>query len=65
MSTVQPYIPTEAEKVEDWREWVLIQAGYPPDAAIALARHPDVDLHRAAELLARGCPADIALQIIT
>lgn len=56
--------PTEAERVEDWRELVLLRAGYPADDAIQLSRCPDVDVHVAVDLLAHGCPLETALKIL-
>jgi hypothetical protein len=69
MPTRIPELPADArserEKVEDWRESVLRDAGYPPDDAIDLARLPHVDLHQAVELLANGCDITIAVEILT
>lgn len=56
--------PTEQELVERWRAEELERAGYPPAAAAELAVRMDVDLHRAAELLQRGCTTELALQIL-
>lgn len=55
---------TEQEIVEAWRAEELERAGYPEQAAAELAMRPDVDLHRAVELLKRGCSTDLALQIL-
>jgi len=55
---------TEAERVLSWRLEELERAGYEPHAAFELAERTDVDLHRATELLAVGCPADTALRIL-
>jgi hypothetical protein len=44
---------------------VLIEAGYPPDDAIALAHNPTVDLHEAVAMLTNGCPTKTALEILT
>jgi hypothetical protein len=55
---------TELERIERWRKEALERAGYPSDAAAALAARHDVDLHRAAELLQRGCPLETALKIL-
>ena len=54
----------ELEQVERWRLESLRRAGYDPEAATVLAASHEVDLHRATELLARGCPAGLALQIL-
>jgi hypothetical protein len=56
--------PTEQELVEQWRAEELERAGYPTAAAAELATRSDVDLHRAAELLQRGCTPELALQIL-
>ena len=55
---------TEIERIERWRTEELERAGYEPRAAGRLAVRHDVDLHIAVELLGRGCPADLALQIL-
>jgi hypothetical protein len=55
---------TESERVERWRAEELERAGYAPGAARDLAARTDVDLHRAIELLDRGCPADLAVRIL-
>ena len=55
---------TESERVERWRAEELERAGYDPASAAELAARNDVDLHRAVELLASGCPIDLALQIL-
>jgi len=60
-------IPTrepEHERVERWRAEALERAGYAPDAAAELAVRTDVDLHRAIELVERGCPPETAARIL-
>lgn len=66
MSAANVTIPeeTEIERIENWRAEVLERAGYAPRAAGKLATRLDVDLHRAIKLIERGCPADLALQIL-
>jgi uncharacterized protein YfaT (DUF1175 family) len=54
----------EIERVEAWRQEELERAGFSPEAANELAQRHDVDLHAAVGLLARGCPPEIALQIL-
>ena len=54
----------ELEVVQAWRLEELERAGYPRDAAERLASHPDVDLHIAVDLLRRGCPLEVALNIL-
>jgi hypothetical protein len=56
---------TETQKVERWRAEALEHAGYAAAAALELAARPDVDLHRAIELLENGCPPELAVQILT
>jgi hypothetical protein len=64
MTAVQEIIETEQERVERWRAQELRRAGYDPQGASELAARNDVDLHRAIELLERGCPPDLALAIL-
>jgi hypothetical protein len=56
--------PTEQELVESWRAMELERAGYSREAAAELAARSDVDLHRAVELLAKGCSSELALDIL-
>ena len=56
--------PSEQELVEQWRAEELERAGYPSADAAQLAARMDVDLHHAAELLARGCTVELALLIL-
>lgn len=55
---------TEMERIERWRAEELERAGYEPRAAGRLAVRHDVDLHTAVDLLQRGCPPQLALQIL-
>jgi len=55
---------TEAERVARWRAEELERAGYDLSAVAALATAAGVDLHLAIDLLGRGCPQDIAMQIL-
>lgn len=68
MSIQTPIAPTRAdrerEEVTAWRIERLQAAGYDAEAAIVIALDRDVDLHRAVSLLERGCPPDLALQIL-
>jgi hypothetical protein len=64
MTAVEEIIETEQERVERWRAEELIRAGYDPAGAGELAARGDVDLRRAIQLLERGCPAELALQIL-
>jgi hypothetical protein len=66
MSTteVQEQVETESERVSRWRAEELERAGYDLSAAAVLASSSNVDLHLAVELLERGCPQDVAMQIL-
>jgi hypothetical protein len=55
---------TEMERIEHWRAEALERAGFDSRSAGALAMRHDVDLHDAIDLLERGCPPDLALQIL-
>jgi hypothetical protein len=55
---------TEIERIERWRAGELERAGYDAAGAAALAARHDIDLHVAADLLAQGCPAELALKIL-
>jgi hypothetical protein len=55
---------TERERIVRWRMDELERAGYSPEQAAELAARHDVDLHRAVELIERGCDADLALRIL-
>ena len=54
----------ELEIVEQWRAQSLQRAGYDTESAAVLAASHEVDLHLAVHLLERGCPVDLALQIL-
>ncbi|HEY7379953.1 MAG TPA: hypothetical protein VH572_01995 [Gaiella sp.] len=58
------YPEIELEQIERWRLESLARAGYDPESAAVIAASHDVDLHLAVELLQRGCPLDVALQIL-
>ena len=47
-----------------WRVERLLAAGYDGESALVIALDRDVDLHAAVSLLERGCPVDLALQIL-
>jgi hypothetical protein len=53
-----------AHDVVCWRRGQLIEAGFGASLAAALARDPDYDLHALIELAERGCPPDLAEQIL-
>jgi hypothetical protein len=54
----------EAETVLRWRFDALVRSGYDAGEAMILASHVEVDLHRATDLVARGCPAATAMRIL-
>ena len=64
MPAVQEIVETELERVERWRVDELLRAGFDPAAAVALSTRLDIDLHRATELIDRGCSSELALQIL-
>ena len=55
---------TELERIEQWRAEELERAGYPRHDAARLAERHDVDLHLATDLISRGCPPHVALDIL-
>jgi hypothetical protein len=57
-------LAAEADDVVTWRFEQLEQAGYAEMAALAIAVDTAIDLHLACELLRRGCPQAVALEII-
>ena len=54
----------ERDQVFLWRCEELRRAGYGLKGAILLAANPNVDLHLAIELRARGCSHETALRIL-
>lgn len=63
MDTAQAGL-TEQERVERWRADTLFEAGYPAVVALELAAASSVDVHQAVELLAQGCPVEVAVEIL-
>jgi len=57
-------VDTESERVTAWRACELMRAGYEPVIAAELAEHGEIDLHVALELIERGCPQELAAQIL-
>jgi hypothetical protein len=57
--------PRDAEpaRVTGWRLHVLMEAGYPLDAAERIA-WSDADLHEAVALVRDGCPYEVAEKIL-
>jgi hypothetical protein len=65
MTTAETNVrPNEQELVERWRAQELERAGFPEDLAAEFAMRSDVDLHRAIELLDRGCSPALAADIL-
>jgi hypothetical protein len=64
MPAVQEIVESELERVERWRAEELERAGYGPEDALELAGRFDVDLHTATALIERGCPPELAVQIL-
>ena len=64
MTAVEEIVETELERVERWRSDELMRAGFDPAAAYELGSRLDIDLHRATELVDRGCSPELALQIL-
>ena len=54
----------ETGLIEAWRTQALERAGYPADAAVAIAARHDIDLPQAVDLLEAGCPLELALRIV-
>ena len=55
---------TELERIEQWRAEELERAGYPVREAALIAAQHEVDLHMAINLVGKGCPVPVALQIL-
>ena len=53
------------EAVREWRLEELLRAGYEQEDATEVAFHLDIDLHRAVDLVRRGCPSGTAVRIVT
>jgi ABC-type phosphate/phosphonate transport system substrate-binding protein len=64
MTAADTEVRDEIELVEAWRAEQLEMAGYDAPAAVELALRQDVDLHVAVNLVARGCPTELALKIL-
>jgi hypothetical protein len=52
------------EEVVAWRVEQLLRAGADRFCAVILAKRSHVDLHDAVDLLERGCPSQMALEIL-
>ena len=55
----------EGVQLLTWRRDRLVAAGFPLPLASRIARDPRYDVHAVIELAARGCPADLAVRIVT
>ena len=49
--------------VRAWRRCRLVEAGFPTTLADEVAGDPRFDLHALLQLVDRGCPPDLAVQI--
>jgi hypothetical protein len=50
--------------VPTWRRCRLLEAGFPAGLADSVAADPRFDLHALLELVDRGCPPELAVQIL-
>ncbi len=58
-------VPTASSgPVVEWRRDRLLEAGFGPDQATAVAEDCGIDLHAVLELVDRGCPPTLATRII-
>jgi hypothetical protein len=64
MSTVHAERDRTEELVIGWRRHELRRAGYDRKQASKLAAKLDVDLHRAVDLVKRGCAPATAVEIL-
>jgi hypothetical protein len=64
MPAAEVHEESEIQRIEHWRAEELERAGFSAAHASKLAARHDVDLHRAVELVERGCPADLAFKIL-
>ncbi len=64
VETLTAPAPDESAGVVRWRVDRLLAAGYDGESALVIALDRDVDLHAATSLLERGCPVELALQIL-
>ncbi len=54
----------EAAEVLAWRFDTLCRCGFDLDSAAVIAANVEIDLHRAVDLVERGCPPDVATRIL-
>jgi len=58
-------VPDEHESVVDWRLYCLLEAGYDQITARKVAKHTEIDLHRAVALVTeKGCKPLLAGKIL-
>ena len=57
--------PTKQDEIDFWRAGELERAGFDETTAMQLALMPHVDIHRAAELRAAGCPLELVVDILS
>jgi hypothetical protein len=54
----------EPREIVSWRVRRLVAAGFTRPEAVTLAHNPEVDLHAILDLIARGCPPELAARIV-
>ena len=64
MSTHADHPQRSRDGVLQWRERMLVSAGFDDALATRVARERDVDLHAVLELVDRGCPPHLAYRIL-
>jgi hypothetical protein len=57
-------MPHDTNTIVAWRREQLSRVGYSDFDAEMLALRKDVDLHVAVDLVARGCPPPLAVEIL-
>jgi hypothetical protein len=61
---VTTQVETERERVTRWRIAQLAAAGYDGESSLLIGIDFSIDLHRALDLLKRGCSVENALRIL-
>jgi hypothetical protein len=56
---------TLAADVMEWRRDQLVERGFPLPVAARLSRDDRYDVHALIELVERGCPAELAVRILS
>jgi hypothetical protein len=62
--TIETTSERELGSVAAWRRAQLIASGFSRSLAAAVAEDPRYDLHALIELVERGCPPELALEIL-